>query len=261
MRPVNMLPPELRPRIPGEGDPRIAWGIIGALGLIFVMVVFSITLSNKAKTLNDEANAMSAEAQKRQAAAAIVPTKTDDVTDQVKTRTLLVGGLSAVRFPWNVAMRDLSKSLPKDVTLDSIAAVSAAPIDAAQASGAPSAGGATMQPQLTLGGCASGWVGYSRLMTWLRQMPGVASVRSSSSAVEETKTETASSGEEEDQSATRSENCGPAPLRFSLVVTYRPKSADLLGLPRPQVAAGATGATGGAAATTSTGTPAASTGG
>jgi Tfp pilus assembly protein PilN len=221
------------------------------------MVVVSISFSNKAKTLNDQAVAMQTEAQRRQAAVAIVPTKPDDVTGQVKSRTLLVGGLSAVRFPWNVAMKDLSKSLPPDVTLDTIAAVSAAPIDASQISSTE--GGATMQPQMTLAGCASGWVGYSRLMTWLRQMPGVSSVKSASSTLEAVKAEASAEGEEEDPNAERSTNCGPAPLRFSLNVSYRPKSADLLGLPRPLVdtsQAGASGSTG-AAVSPSTGAPAA----
>lgn len=250
MKAVNLLPPELRPRVPGEGDPRVAWGVLGALGALLLVVIISIGFSNKAKTLNDEATAMKAEAQQIQAATAIVPTSPDTVTQEVKNRTLLVGGLSAVRFPWNTAMSDLSKSLPPDVTIDTLVAASATPADAADTT--MPAG--SMQPTMTLTGCTSGWVGYSRLLTWLKQMPGVQSVRSTSSAISTAAPEPAD-GEKADPATSRTENCGPQPLAFSLSVAYRPKSADLLGLPRPQAAAGS-GATG-PTATPAAGVPAA----
>ncbi len=254
MRPVNLLPPELRPRVPGEGDPRLAYGVLAGLAVLLLMVVVSISYSNKAKTLNDEAAAIRAEADRRQAAVAAVPTKVDDVSDMVRTRTLLVGGLSATRFPWNVAMTDLSKSLPPDVTLDTISAVSAS-----AAGGEGGATSTTMQPLMTLSGCASGWVGYSRLLTWLRQMPGVSNVKSNSSSVGAPAQSSQGEGAESSAGDTRLENCGPAPLNFTLNVVYRPKTADLLGLPKPTTTTsgpgGASGATG--AATPATGTPAA----
>lgn len=245
MRAVNLLPPELRPRIPGEGDPRIAWGVLGVLAAILVMVVVSISFSNRAKTLNDEAAALRAEAEQRQAAVAAIPVKTDDISDTVRQRTLLVGGLSAVRFPWNVAMKDLSKSLPDDVTIDTINAVTAGAAGTISSDPNDPASQAT-PPTLTLNGCASGWVGYSRLMVWLRQMPGVADVKSTSSAL--TAAQSEQQGADGQQAINRSKNCGPMPLTFALNVIYRPKTADLLGLPKPATqSAGATGATAGAA--------------
>lgn len=254
MRAVNLLPPELRPRVPGEGDPRVAWGILGGLAVLLLMVVVAISYSNKAKTINDEAASIRSEAEQLQASVAVVPTNVNDVSDEVHNRTLLVGGLSATRFPWNVAMHDLSKSLPSDVTLDSIVGSSATAGDSATAAGASGA----MQPSMTLTGCASGWVGYARLLTWLRQMPGVANVQSNSSAVgQPASSGGAASGGEDNSESTRSENCGPAPLTFALNVLYRPKSADLLGLPKPATStSGPSAATG--ATTPATGTPAAS---
>lgn len=230
MRPVNLLPVDLRPRIPGEGDPRIAWGVLGGLAVVLLMIVVSISYSNKAKTLNDEAAATRAEAEQLQASVAMIPTKADDVSDLVHTRTLLVGGLSAVRFPWNRAMKDLSRSLPDDVTIDSINGLSAAATGAEAAEG----GVPTMSPQMTLTGCTSGWVGYARLMNWLRQMPGVNEVKSNSSAVSPVTAEqqTDEDGKPSAESK-RIENCGPAPLNFSLIVNYHPKTADLVGLPKP----------------------------
>lgn len=245
MRAVNLLPPELRPRIPGEGDPRIAWGVLGALAAILVLVVISISFSNRAKTINDEAAAIRAEAEQRQAAVAAIPTKkTDDVSATVVQRTLLVGGLSAVRFPWDVAMRDLSKSLPSDVTIESVNAVTAGA--AGTVSSDPTSPESQLTPPtLTLTGCASGWVGYSRLMVWLRQMPGVASVKSTSSTLAQATGQESQSPEGE-KKIDLTKNCGPAPLQFSLNVIYHPKSADLKGLPKPEAqpaAGGPTGAT------------------
>lgn len=249
MKPVNLLPAELRPRVPGEGDPRIAWGVLAGLAVLLVLVVVSISLSNKAKTLNDEATALRAEADRRQATVALVPTKLDEISEQVRGRTLLVGGLSAVRFPWNVAMHDLSTSLPPDVTLDTINAVSATPVDATNPAAVAAAGGAANQPTMLLTGCAGSWVGYSRFLSWLRQMPGVGAVTSTSSSIVDP--EPAQEGKPD-----LKKNCGPQPLSFGLTVAYAPKKADLLGLPKPEdTPAGATGAT----TTTPSAEPAAAT--
>lgn len=254
MRAVNLLPPELRPRVPGEGDPRVAWGVLGGLAVLLLVVIISIGFSNKAKTLQDEATAMNSEAQRIQAATAIVPTSPDTVTQEVKNRTLLVGGLSAVRFPWNTAMRDLSKSLPPDATIDTMVAASATAADASDTT-LPAG---SMQPTMTLTGCTSGWVGYSRLLTWLKQMPGVSDVRSTSSALTQAVAPPEPEpGQKADPATTRSKNCGPAPLAFALTVSYRPKSADLLGLPRPEAPAGGGGATGATATPPAAGVPAA----
>lgn len=248
MRPVNLLPPELRPRTPGQGDQRIAWGILGVLAVILLVVIASISMSNRAKTLQDEATAMRAEAERKQAAVALIPVRGDDLSETVRQRTLLVGGLSNMRFPWNVALRDLSKTMPKDVTFNTITATSATAADTG-GNVAPAGGVPQLQPQMTIAGCTSGWVGYARFLTWLRQMPGVSNVRSVSSALGAVVSESPDAEESEEtdtiDDVERRENCQPQPLDFTLNVSYRPKTADLTGLPRPEATptAGATGAT------------------
>jgi hypothetical protein len=94
---------------------------------------------------------------------------------------------------------------------------------------------------MDLTGCTSGWIGYSRLMTWLETMPGVQQVKSNSSTVAP-----AGGTDGDSPEAKRSQNCGPAPLTFTLQVTYKQRSVDLLGLPKPEgdAAGGATGTTG-----------------
>jgi len=228
MRAVNLIPEEMRPRIPGDGDPRIAYGVLGVLSVLLVMVLVAISYSNKLSTIEDQTAAISAEAQSHRTKVAAVATTPDSISGDVKQRTLLVGGLAKTRFPWGTALYDLSRAIPSDTTLSSIDVASAG--SAADAAGA--GGGATM----TLSGCTSSWVGYSRFMTWLKTMPGVEKVESTSSAV-------ASAGDQGEDAA-RTKNCGPAPLTFGLVATYSERKIDLLGLPKPE--AGSSGATGGA---------------
>jgi hypothetical protein len=240
MRAVNLIPEELRPRVPGDGDPRIAYGVLGALALLLVMVLVAISYSNKLATIEDQTAAIQAEAQGHRTKVAAVSTSPDEIASDVKSRTLLVGGLAKTRFPWGDALYDLSRAIPTDTTLDEISVKSAA--SSGDGTGASNS-------SMSLTGCTSSWVGYSRFMTWLKTMPGVEKVESTSSAVA-----MATDGEGED--ADRTKNCGPAPLSFALEVSYLPRKIDLLGLPKPDAgSAGASGATGASPA----GTPAAST--
>lgn len=247
MRAVNLIPPEFRPRIAGEGDPRIAYGVVGGLGLLFVMVLLVIMQSNKLQTIEDETAALQAQIQQKNAVASALAVPPDQIAGEVKTRSLLVGGLSALRFPWGSALYNLSESLPEDVTLTTINAES---VTAAAASGGEAE--AASRAGLTLEGCTSGWLGYSRFINWLEAMPGVFEVKSNSSAIEAAAEENAGTDSGAGTTdADRNKNCGPAPLKFGLSVTYDERKVDLVGLPKPEVdaAAGATGATGAAPAT------------
>lgn len=236
MRAVNLIPEELRPRVPGDGDPRIAYGVLGGLGLLLVMVLLAISYSNKLKTIEDQTAAIKAETAQHQTVVSAAATNPDTIGTEVKNRTLLVGGLAKTRFPWGNALYDLSRAIPDDTTLNTITARSATGGEGGDAASAAS---------LSLDGCTSGWEGYSRFLTWLKQMPGVEKVESTSSSIAD-----ASAGN--DAASKRTENCGPAPLSFALEVTYLPRTIDLLGLPKPD--GGASGATGAAPA----GVPAAS---
>lgn len=231
MRAVNLIPEELRPRVPGDGDPRIAYGVLGGLALLLVFVLISISYSNKLKTIQDQTAAVQAEAQAHKAKAASFTVSPDELAADVKNRTLLVGGLAKTRFPWDDALGDLSKSMPSDTTLDSITGTS----------GTGGNSGNTATPaSMALTGCTSSWVPYARFMTWLKQLPGVDSVESTSSSIETADTSS------DDPNSVRKRNCGPYPLNFALTVTYRPRTVDLTGLPKPD--GGATGATGAAPA-------------
>jgi Tfp pilus assembly protein PilN len=244
MRPVNLLPGSEKSG--AAADPRVAYGIVGGLGVLLVMVLLAIMYSNKATTLNDEAAALQAEAQQHAIAAKPV-VKFNDFADEVNKRTLLIGGLAESRFPWNTALRNLSQAIPKDVTLDSITASNAASGGEGQEqAAATTSGGST----LTLNGCASGWFGFSRFLVRLKEMPGVIDVKTQTSDVAAgagggAGSASASGSPEQD----RKDNCGPMPLSFALTVNFEPQKIDLTGLPKIESATGgSTGATGAAPA-------------
>lgn len=232
MRAVNLIPEELRPRIPGEGDPRVAYGVLGALAVLLVVVLISISYSNKLRTIQDQTAQVQAQINQSHSTVAAVAITPDTIGSALKDRTLLVGGLAKARFPWGNALGDLSKSIPSDTTLNSITATSG---------GAGTEGAPAVSPNLVLEGCTSGWVGYSRFLTWLKQMPGVITAKSNSS--------TLAGGE---QTEKRTRNCGPVPLSFNATVTYGLRTIDLTGLPKPSGG----GATGSTAATPAAGVPA-----
>lgn len=247
MRAVNLLPPELRSRIAGEGDPRVAYGVVGGLALLLAMVVLAISYSNKAATLQEQAASIQAQADRARTQNVKPVQSFNDFAGVAQSRTLLVGGLAAARFPWGNALYNLSRSLPEDVTLNDIKAVTA---DASVAATNQATGGtavsSTAKPTLALSGCTSGWIGFSRLMVWLREMPGVERVNAT-----QTTNDGQASAEDQSEEAKRKQNCGPAPLSFSLTVIYKERQVDLIGLPKvasATPAAGATGATGGTAA-------------
>lgn len=248
MRPVNLLPSDLRSRAAGEGDPRVAYGIVGGLGLLLVMVLLAVFYSNQATTLGDEAAALQAEAQRQQTT--VKPVQSfNDFADVVHKRTLLVGGLAESRFPWDTALKNLSKSMPEDVTLDSI--------NAATGGGtADNANAATM----SLKGCVASWVGLSRFTVRMRNMPGVKEVTGDTSTSDEgVNTSSGGSGSSGSAAADarRKKNCGLAPITFGVQVIYDPQKVDLVGLPKIDgAAAGASGATGAVPAPASSTTPA-----
>lgn len=244
MRAVNLLPPELRSRVAGEGDPRVAYGVVGGLALLLAMVVLAISYSNKAATLQEQAASIEAQANRTRAQNVKPVQSFNDFAGVAQSRTLLVGGLAAARFPWGNALYNLSRSLPDDVTLNDIKAVTAdASVAATNQQTGATVTSSSAKPTLTLSGCTSGWIGFSRLMVWLREMPGVERVNATQSTNEGQK-----STEDATEEAKRSLNCGPSPLSFALTVIYKERQVDLIGLPKVASATPAAGATGATAA-------------
>lgn len=248
MRPVNLLPDELRARAAGEGDPRMAYSIVAGLAVLLAMVVLAILQSNKATTLQDQAEAIRAEA--NQVRSRTRPAQSfNDFADVVNKRTLLVGGLAKSRFPWDTVLHDLSRSMPEDVTLDSIDAQTVGSVE-----GEENTEAATME----LEGCTASWVGLSRFLVRARNLPGVRDVTVSDgngdSESDDGSSADDASGSKKIDDSERKKNCGAGPVQFSIKVIYSQRVLDLVDLPKAggAPAASADGAPAPAASTTPT---------
>ncbi|MBJ7347042.1 MAG: hypothetical protein JHC87_00560 [Thermoleophilaceae bacterium] len=250
MRPVNLLLEDGRRGSGPTGDPMIAYGIVGSLGLLLVLVLFSIMQTNKVTTLNDETLALQAQAMKYQTKAKPVQSFAD-FGSEVDKRTLLIGGLAESRFPWHTAFANLSKVTPSDVALDKIDATTAAPVVTVVATPGEEAAppiGAT----INIAGCTSGWIGVANYISALKVMPGVLDVTSKSSG-----SDTNNSGDSgapksgadpasSDANEKRKAVCGGTPLTFDLTINYSKLAVDLSGLPKIESAAAAGSAAPGA---------------
>lgn len=236
MRAVNLLPDELRSRAAGEGDPRVAYGVVGGLGVLLLMVLLAIFYSNKATTLRDEANALQAQATRYQPKAQAVQ-PFNDFASVVQKRTLLVGGLAESRFPWDAALRNLARSMPEDVTLDTINTATSG-----SAEGADNANAATMEMK----GCASNWIGMSRFMVRMRNLPGVKDVVGTDANSGASTDTNSTGGGQASGKINRTKNCGLQPVTFGVKVIFELQLVDLVDLPKIDSASagGATGATG-----------------
>lgn len=250
MRPVNLIPGDHRSRTAGPSDnPMPAYAVVGTLAAFALMMLVVVVYSNKITTANDEAAA--ATAAKAQIA---VPVKAvqpfNDFADTVNRRTLLIGALAESRFPWHLGMFNLSRSIPEDVTLDTIkgtVAAGAAPAGAPAATSTPSEPvGATLE----LAGCGPTHAAIARMVVRMQAMPGVQKVSLANSTRAALADPAAAGGAATTgvpATATRSDNCGKRPAKFAMKVEFATLDVDLTGLPKPEAiaapAAGATGAT------------------
>jgi hypothetical protein len=89
--------------------------------------------------------------------------------------------LADSRFDWEQALRDLSRAIPRDVTLSQITGTVTAGATAAGGGSANPLRSAIQAPAVELNGCASSQAGVARLMARLRAVQGVTRVSLASS--------------------------------------------------------------------------------
>ena len=104
-----------------------------------------------------------------------------DFDTMAKARVQTVRDLAGSRFDWEQALRDLSRAMPQDVTLKSLAGDISTD---AGGSGASTLRGAIQAPAITLTGCAPGQTQVARLMARLEDIDGVTRVSLSKSGAE-----------------------------------------------------------------------------
>jgi Tfp pilus assembly protein PilN len=234
MRPVNLLPDELRPRKrvgEGRGQSHIVLAVLGVLLVMAVAYALSLNQANSHKT--DIARAKSEiERAKTQVAAS---TAFGDFHSIEQTRSASVKMLAGGRFDWERMMRELALVLPAHTWLLNANAATSA--DAAGATGgastpppasgaAPSAAAtgdsaasASSSPTLDLKGCALRQNDVAVMLVRLRKL-----YRAENVDLNESTQETNDSGVQRstDSAASGSDSCGNGRFKFDVAVTFSP---------------------------------------
>lgn len=179
MRPVNLIPPDMRR---GDSAPLrtgpLAYIVLGALALALVGVTMLVLASNEVAEKKDELVTLRREDVAAKARAeALAPYTQFQAMSQQRVET--VASLANSRFDWPRVMRELALVLPDDVLLTELSA---------GAGGDESGGeglGDVLGPSLELNGCTSGQDAVAGFVTALKDIDGVTRVGLQSSAVGE----------------------------------------------------------------------------
>ena len=176
MRPVNLLPPELRH---GAQAPMrtgaIPYILVGALAAVLVGLALLVLTGNQISERKSEVAQL-----KREDASAVQEAKRLAPYTQFQAlheqRLATISGLADSRFDWERVMRELSLVFPGDVWLTELSASASADSSAGEGGSAGSLRSSVPGPALSLVGCASGQESVARFITTLKDIDGVTRV-------------------------------------------------------------------------------------
>jgi Tfp pilus assembly protein PilN len=257
MKAVNLLPPELRgtpktaaaaPAVGGDGTG--AFVVLGVLAALVVAFAGYVLTNN---TVAERKSELAAATQQQEAAARATAQLKPyaDFETLVNARVQTVTDLATSRFDWEMALRDLSRALPSDVTLTSLKGTVSS---TASGGGGNSMRGAIDVPAVELAGCSRSQTTVARLMARLRNVDGVTRVSLSKSD----KDTVVNSSRAPVSGGAISPACGKGnPPAFEVVAFFEGKAAAAVD--PAGVAANATAPAAGATTATATATPTAST--
>jgi len=179
MKAVNLLPNDLRGSSPSSTEKSVgrdepggpgAFVVLGALALCLVALAGYVLTTNTVKDRQADLERVTAEAQAAtQRANQLKPYA--DFDAMAKARVQTVRDLTASRFDWEQALRDISRAVPADVTL----AFLGGSVSNASGSGGPLRT-AIASPAIELKGCTSSQPAVAKLMSRLRAVDGVTRV-------------------------------------------------------------------------------------
>ena len=215
MKAVNLLPPDLRSG--GKGPaPAVSAGtedaggpgafiVLGALALCVVALAGYVLTSNAVKDRKAklaDVTAQSAAATKE--AEALKPYADFETLANARIKT--VEDLATQRFDWEQALRDLSRTLPADVTLSQLSGTLSS--DTGSGGGNSSLRGALDVPAIELQGCTSGQTDVAKLMARVRTVDGVTRVSLAKSDKDTPTTRSVRQGDVATQGLTDVTACG-----------------------------------------------------
>ena len=189
MKAVNLLPHDLRSSGGNRPAPAVAAGdpeaggpgafiVLGALALCVVALAGYVLTSNLVKDRETKLAETTAQA-------AAVTSQMNalkpyaDFESVANARIATVNDLATQRFDWEQALRDVSRTLPADVTLSQLSGTLSS--ETGTGGGASSMRGALNVPAIELQGCTAGQSDEAELMSRLRGVDGVTRVSLSKS--------------------------------------------------------------------------------
>jgi Tfp pilus assembly protein PilN len=173
VRPVNLLPNRYRPARASGERAGIGYVAIGALAVLFLMVLLFVITNNGIDDAKQKTE--KAQAEQQVAAARIGQLQAYGDFAAVKTaRENAVKGVALSRFDYERLMREVALVLPHDSYLT---AFTSAPAGGTTTTAATTATG----PSVTMTGCAPSHRGVANVVVRLRQLHNVASVDLASS--------------------------------------------------------------------------------
>ena len=124
MRPVNLLPDDLRPRRASGALSGSSYAVVGVLGALFLMVVVYVLTANKVNSHKTDIAQVERETQEAEArAAALAPYER---FAQIKaTRVASVTQLASQRFDWERMVREVALVLPAGTSVTELNATTA----------------------------------------------------------------------------------------------------------------------------------------
>jgi Tfp pilus assembly protein PilN len=274
MKAVNLLPQDLRSSGGNRPAPAVAAGdpeaggpgafiVLGALALCVVALAGYVLTSNlvkdrEAKLAETTAQATAVTSQMN----ALKPYA--DFESVANARIATVNDLATQRFDWEQVLRDVSRTLPADVTLSQLSGTLSS--ETGTGGGASSLRGALNVPAIELQGCTTGQSDVAELMSRLRGVDGVTRVSLSKSdketATPRSMTEAASAASSSTLGDVNACGRGDGKPSFDLIMFFEDDAdaaVDPAGTGTPAAAAAATPAPKEGEAKPETGTGTAST--
>ena len=222
MRPVNLLPDDLRPRQASGALSGSAYAVVGVLAVLLLMAVGYVMSANQANSRKSEIAEVRQETADAEAQAASLAPYANFA--QIKaTRIESVKSLAGLRFDWERLMREVALVLPDGTSLTDLAASTTG---AADTGGTPptDAAAAAVSPSLNLKGCAERQPDVATLMVRLRRLHRAADVSLTESSQQDASGGGAAPAAVD--SGTGSEGCPPDTYLFDLTVTFEPLDVE-----------------------------------
>jgi Tfp pilus assembly protein PilN len=184
MRSINLLPSRYQPTRASGDRPGIGYAALGALAVVFLMVLLYVLTNNGINDAHDKT--AKAQAEQQQAAARVGQLQAyGDFASLKVSREDAVKRVASVRFDYERLMREIALVLPHNTYLTAFTSgaggSAAAPAPSTTTTGASGTTSAT-GPSVTIGACAPSHPGVATAIVRLRKLHNVTDVNLTSSS-------------------------------------------------------------------------------